>query len=225
LKAILDTLLITYDSRDTAEALTHEQDHLSIPRRDRFNVISHRLDVFRCEVPHRHLDPSLADPNETVETDALGDHSLTDNAGAVAERLHIWEDVGREENRLTVLPQVSENVAYHDAAERVEPGKGLIEDQQVRLVQDRLREPSPLEHPLRVPFQPDVSLVDESHHFLDLRHTAAESFFIDPAHPTAKDQELVECEEWLKIWILRHVTDPRQHGTVPVRSAEYLDRT
>ena len=66
----------------------------------------------------------------------------------VAQRLGVGEDVGREEDGLARLAQAEDEVADEPPADRVEARHRLVEDDELGVVDEGLREPGPLHHPL-----------------------------------------------------------------------------
>ena len=59
--------------------------------------------------------------------------------------------------------QVADHVADEEAAERVEAGGGLVEEDEVGLAEEGLREPDPLPHALAVLAEALVARLAELH--------------------------------------------------------------
>ncbi len=68
---------------------------------------------------------------------------------AVAEGLRVGEDVGREEHGLARLLEVQDDVPDQPAADGIEPGHRLVEDDELGIVDQGLGDSRPLHHPLR----------------------------------------------------------------------------
>ena len=62
----------------------------------------------------------------------------------------LGEHVARDEDRLALGREAAHEVAQPAHALRVEPVRGLVEDQQLRVAEQRAREAEPLPHPERV---------------------------------------------------------------------------
>jgi hypothetical protein len=73
----------------------------------------------------------------------LGERSLLDQAArtkdadAIAQRLHLAQDVRAEKDRLTALLGLANGLAEGDLHQRVEPARRLVEDQQVGAARER----------------------------------------------------------------------------------------
>ena len=72
-----------------------------------------------------------------------------DDGDAAAQRLGVAEDVRAEEHRPALVAQLENQRADVAAAERIEPGHRLVEEDQLRVVEQRLRDADALHHPLR----------------------------------------------------------------------------
>ena len=88
-------------------------------------------------------------PGEVLRP-ALGDEQpAVDDRDAVADLLDLAEQVGVEEHGDAAAAQLDEQPADGPAPGRVEGARGLVEQQQRRLPDERLRDPEPLLHALR----------------------------------------------------------------------------
>ncbi len=72
-----------------------------------------------------------------------------DDRDPIRDRLHVGEDVRREEHRLAALAQLEDQVAHLLAADRIEAAHRLVEHDQIGVVHERLGQASPLHHALR----------------------------------------------------------------------------
>jgi hypothetical protein len=91
----------------------------------------------------------VADPGHRLEPDGVGRVAVADVADrvvedllpvvdhddVVAELLGLDHDVRREDDRGALLVLLADQVAEQPHVDRVEPAEGLVEDQQVRLVE------------------------------------------------------------------------------------------
>ena len=65
-------------------------------------------------------------------------------------RLGVGEDVRAEEHRASLIAQLQDERAHVAAAERIEARHRLVQENDFRVVQERLRDADALDHPLRV---------------------------------------------------------------------------
>jgi hypothetical protein len=65
------------------------------------------------------------------------DPAIVDEQDATGDRLDLLKDVGRDQDRFR-LPQVADQLADPPDLVRVEPAGGLVEDQDLGVVQERL---------------------------------------------------------------------------------------
>ena len=85
------------------------------------------------------------------------------NDDAVAGGLDLAEQVRVEEHGGARALQLADQVAHQQPAERIEPRGGLVEEHQLGLVEQRLREPDALQHALAVLAQLAVRGVEQVH--------------------------------------------------------------
>ena len=74
------------------------------------------------------------------------DPSLAHDRDARAQLVHVAEDVRVEEHRLAALVQALDDALDLDAADGVEPGHRLVEQHELRVVDERLGDADPLQH-------------------------------------------------------------------------------
>ncbi len=77
------------------------------------------------------------------------DPAVEQDDDAVADELDLAEQVGVEEHRDAAPAQLLEQLAHDAAADRVERARRLVEQEQARRADQRLRDPEPLLHALR----------------------------------------------------------------------------
>ena len=96
------------------------------------------------QFPAAHLErQDVADPAGRRQA-AAGD-----DGDAAAERLGVGEDVRAEEHRPALVAQPQDQVPDLPAPEGIEPGHRLVEKDDLGIVDERLRDPDALHHPLR----------------------------------------------------------------------------
>src|SRR5207245_3928454 len=76
--------------------------------------------------------------------------SADDDLQAAAHPLRDLQDVGREDNRLPFLAEVLEDVFHLAGALRIEANSGLVEEEHLRVVEQRRRQRDLLPHASRV---------------------------------------------------------------------------
>jgi hypothetical protein len=74
--------------------------------------------------------------------------ALVDDRHVVADELDLGEQVGVQEHGLPALTQLDQQLAHGPAADRVQGARRLVEQQQRRPPDHRLRDPEPLLHAL-----------------------------------------------------------------------------
>ena len=91
----------------------------------------------------------------------VADLALHDDRDAMAQHLHVGEDVRVHEHGLALRVQPHDEIADLLAADRVETAHRLVEEHDLRVVHQRLRDADALEHALRVGAQPRIGRVRE----------------------------------------------------------------
>ena len=76
------------------------------------------------------------------------DAAVVKDRDAVADVFHVREQVRRKEDGLAAAGEGDDEVLDLAAAQRVEAGRRLVEDDEVRIVDQRLREADPPGHSL-----------------------------------------------------------------------------
>ena len=77
-----------------------------------------------------------------------GDLAVLQDGHAIAEHLDVAQDEAGEDERLAAGALLEEQVTHLLAADGVEAAHGLVEHQELGVMQQRLREPDPLHHAL-----------------------------------------------------------------------------
>jgi len=95
-------------------------------------------------------------------------------------RLHVRDDVGRQEDD-TVAGGVRERAPNADAFLGVETDRRLVDDQQIRVVQQCLCDPGPLVHPAGERVEPAVADVLEVDEFQQFVRACAGGLAVQPA--------------------------------------------
>jgi hypothetical protein len=98
--------------------------------------------------------------------DGSGDHQLplAENRHPVAELLHLAEEVAVDEHRHPATPLLEEEVADLFPPHRIDPVGRFVEEQHARAVEEGLRQPEALLHPLRIPADAKLLPPGEAEH-------------------------------------------------------------
>ncbi len=118
--------------------------------------------------------------------------------------------------------QVTHEVLYHLASDRIEPTHRLIEKYELRVMQYRLREADPLEHPFRICIQTFFASMSESDLFEDNIFSLLERFPMESIECTIEVEEFISREVFVEVGILGHESDPFPHGNIIDRTSEEL---
>ena len=86
-----------------------------------------------------------------------------DDRDAGAHLGELGEDVAADQDRLAHRPQLSQDLAHLDPRARVEPRCGLVEDEQRRIVDERVRKAEPLPHSARQGLDVAVAPIGQPH--------------------------------------------------------------
>ena len=78
------------------------------------------------------------------------DHPVGDQHDLIADDVHLLEDVARDDDVLPLAGPASEEVDRLRANKRVETVQRLVQDNDIGIVSDGLRQPHPLPHTLGV---------------------------------------------------------------------------
>ena len=114
--------------------------------------------------PGPGLDLHAAGLRELVGPSVGHDLPVREDRDAVAHPLELAEQVRVDQHRDPAIPELEQQRSDRSPAGGIECARGLVEQQQLRLADERLRDPEPLLHPLGHPFDPaarDVAQSDE----------------------------------------------------------------
>ena len=159
---------------------------------------------------------------------AGGDHaSLVDDRDAVAQPLHLAQEVRVEEDGRAPVAGLADDRADVVAAHGVQRGRGLVEDHQRRVAEERRREPQALLHPLGEaagPVAVPPGQPDQRQHPV---HLGAAARGRQAREARVQVQHLAGGQPGLVAEQLRQVPDPpacvpvaqraAQHGPAPAR--------
>ncbi len=75
--------------------------------------------------------------------------------------LHFVEQVAGQQHRPATVGEVTQQPAHPGNALGIQPVRGLVQDQHLRLAHERLRDPEPLPHPEGVATHPPICRVGQ----------------------------------------------------------------
>ena len=108
------------------------------------------------------LDPLAADLRLELVGGAAGDDpAVVDDGDLVGELVGLLEVLGRQEQRVALAHLAADHVPEAEAATGVEPGGGLVEEEQARSPDEGRREVEPPPHAARVGLRDAVARVVE----------------------------------------------------------------
>src|SRR5262249_38788287 len=87
---------------------------------------------------------------QLAEAALVDDTALADDRDAVAKLFDLVEEVAREQDRDSLAREPAHEVAHVAHPCRIEPGRRLVEEQELRPAQERARDAESLPHAMRV---------------------------------------------------------------------------
>ena len=87
---------------------------------------------------------------DTRDRSAPDERPFPNHRDRVADRLDVRNHVGREEDRPSFPRELKDQFPDFLPTDRIEAAHRFVEDEERRIVDDRLRDSDPLEHPLRI---------------------------------------------------------------------------
>ena len=175
-------------------------------------------DAGHDELPAAHLERQHLGQPAGRHQPALGQ-----NRDAAAQRLGVAQDVRAEEHRAAAIAQPQDQRAHVAAAERIEPRHRLVEDHELGIVDERLRDADALQHALRElaqlqpPLGADADLVEQP-----ARRGRAARRRDSRTAPAKYVEQLFGRQVVVEVRILREVADAPLDRQVAERAAEEL---
>ena len=145
-----------------------------------------------------------------------------DDGHAIADHLDVGEDVGREEDGAALGVQLDDQVAHLLAADGIEPGHRFVEDDQLRIAHQRLRDPDPLQHALGELAQGPAARVVEADARDQAIGAAASLRRRHVAQRADEIQELFRREVIVEVGALGQVADPALGRQARHRQPQHL---
>ena len=156
---------------------------------------------------------------------APGSHQFAaiDNHHAVANLFHFRKDVRAQEDGLAFGLQARQDLQHLAAAGRIEAAGGLVEDHELRVAQQRLRDADALHHAARVLADPQVLVarqLDLLEHVRDERFGARR---VPPGQGQVQPQEFGRRQVFIEREIFRQEADLGFGADVAGRMAQHAD--
>ena len=130
-----------------------------------------------------------------------------DDADGVADLLHLFEEVGAEEDGDVAGLEVEDEVADLTRAEGVNPGGGFVEDEQAGGLDEGLGEADALQHPLGVTGEAASARFGEGGEFEEFFNAFGELGALHPAEFAVEFEGLASGEVFVEVGVLGEVAD------------------
>ena len=128
-----------------------------------------------------------------------------------------------ENHRFASAGQCEDEILHLATANRVQPRRRFIEDDEIRIVDERLRQPDAALHALGEFADRARARLRQSHHVQQLLRALLSFAGREVKEMPEEIQRLVRVEEAIQIRFLRQITDARLGGDVARRLAEDLN--
>ena len=187
--------------------------------------------VPKRDKPSRIAAATRADPQLQVERlgrsreTAFGDDAAAlDERDPIAGGFHFAEQMGIEKHRDPVGAQFGDDVAHQQPSQWIEAGGRLVQEHELRLVQQRLCQPHALQHALAVAAQRAIGRIDEVHAGQQSIDAGVQRAASQPIEAAVKPQQLRRRERVVKTEMLGKKADARARRAIAERGAEHLSR-
>ncbi len=139
----------------------------------------------------------------------------------VAGDLYLAEQVRVEEDRRPARPEIADEIADQQPAERVEPRGWLVEKDQFWIVDERLRQAGALQHALAVLPQRTLGRIEQIHACEQVLDADVERDAAEPVQSSVEPQQLAAGQAVVKPEMFREEADARPRGAVADRRAQH----
>ncbi len=148
---------------------------------------------------------------------------LNQDSHAIADHLHVAEDVAGKDHGLSLLPQLGDDVADLLAPQGVEPRQRLVEHHQVGIVHQRLGQADALEHALGELAQRSVERLGQPHPLDEGVDAGGPCAARHATQPRGQLEELVGAQVFVKRRVLWQVAQPPLYRHVGHPVAEHVE--
>ena len=123
-----------------------------------------QLRMQRCRhVGYDELPALQLEREQFVEPPGCSQLALRDDRDAIAQRLGVGQDVRAEEHGAAARAKREDQIAHVTTAQRIEARHRLVEEHDLGIVQQRLRQADALDHAFRELPQPQPPFMAETH--------------------------------------------------------------
>src|ERR1017187_8066380 len=135
------------------------------------------------------------------------DAALAEDEDGVGDLLHYFEDVGAVENHALPGGEGMKQAAEDHGGVDVEAGEGLVEDEELGIVEQAGEEEDLLAHALGVPSEPGVAIVPEADEAKELVHFGFEDAARDAAQTAGELEVFAAAEVRIEVGLLGDVAE------------------
>jgi hypothetical protein len=155
----------------------------------------------------------LLPAGEEVLHVAFEDHlPVVEDADAVADVLHLVEEVGTEKDGLAHAAELEDEVPDLDRADGVHASRGLIEEKEAGVVHEGLGEADALEHALGVAGEAAMAMGLQAHEGEEFGDLLLEATAAHAAESPEETDGLLAREIAVKVGVLRQIADANAGG-------------
>lgn len=153
---------------------------------------------------------------------AVGDYGAFGDYGEpVTDAFDIGQYVRIEEDGLTLVLELDNEIFYHFSSKRIEPAHWFVQEYHFRIVDDRLRESDALEHSFRIFRQSGVARVSQSDFFEQFVNPLLENVLSDIEEFSVESEKFPARQVFVQVRVFRHETDAASCFLVEFGAPEY----
>src|SRR5581483_8578197 len=145
--------------------------------------------------------------DQVVDLAFFAQAALMQDRYAVAYRLDLDQFVRRKKDGLARLLQSLNDLAHFHPSQRIQPARRLVQDQQIRIVDQGLRQSDALLHALGIGLDQPFARRFQVHQFQDVRNPFLPLIARDAKDLCVKPQQFLGVEKLVIISQLWEVTD------------------
>src|SRR5262249_60496364 len=127
---------------------------------------------------------------EIVERARARAPSAGQDKDAAADQLAVGKDVARKDHRGAAIATLEDEIAELPPAQRIESAHGLVEEDQLGILDPSVRQTDALHHPLRVLAQRRARPIGETETLEPALRPRRRVTRVEPGEPPGEDQEL-----------------------------------
>ncbi len=116
-----------------------------------------------CNSRRLHLHP-IGNLQQFIDLAQLLQLAIVEDRNPIADVLYVVQAMAAHDYRLAFFPQVQNQVLHPAGSQRIQAGGRLIQNHQLRIIDEGLGQTDALPHPLRILFQNPFLVVFQAHH-------------------------------------------------------------